>query len=80
MVDPTQRFTGRVHDYIRCRPGYPHEVLDLLRRKCDLTETSEIADIGSGMGILARLLLDNGNRVVMVEPNDEVRHAGERLL
>jgi ubiquinone/menaquinone biosynthesis C-methylase UbiE len=26
------------------------------------------------------LFLDNGNRVVMVEPNDEIRQAGELLL
>ena len=51
-----------------------------LRRECNLTENSEIADIGSGTGILARMFLDNGNRVVMVEPNDDMRHAGERLL
>lgn len=80
MIDPTRRFTGRVRDYVRYRPGYPPEVLDLLRRECNLTENSEIADIGSGTGILARLFLDNGNRVVMVEPNDDMRHAGERLL
>jgi ubiquinone/menaquinone biosynthesis C-methylase UbiE len=39
-----------------------------------------VADVGSGTGILARLLLDNGNRVIMIEPNDELRRVGERLL
>jgi SAM-dependent methyltransferase len=39
-----------------------------------------VADVGSGTGILARLFLENGNRVIMVEPNDEMRHAGWRLL
>jgi SAM-dependent methyltransferase len=80
MTDPTQRFTGRVEDYARYRPGYPRELLDLLRRECGLTETSVVADVGSGTGILARLLLENGNRVIAVEPNDEMRQAGERLL
>lgn len=80
MTDPTRRFTGRVDDYIRYRPGYPPEVLGLLRRECGLTESTVVADIGSGTGNLARLLLDNGNRVIMVEPNDEMRTAGERLL
>lgn len=80
MTDPTQRFTGRVDDYIRYRPGYPHEVFGLLRRECGLTESTVVADIGSGTGNLARLLLDNGNRVIMVEPNDEMRSAGEGLL
>ena len=29
---PTQRFTGRVADYVAARPGYPPEVLALLAR------------------------------------------------
>jgi SAM-dependent methyltransferase len=80
MTDPTQRFTGRVEDYSRYRPGYPPELLDLLRRECGLTKNAVVADVGSGTGILARLILENGSRVVMVEPNDEMRHVGERLL
>jgi SAM-dependent methyltransferase len=80
MTDPTQRFTGRVEDYARYRPGYPPELLDLLRCECGLAERSVVADVGSGTGILGRLLLENGNRVIMVEPNDEMRQAGERLL
>jgi SAM-dependent methyltransferase len=39
-----------------------------------------IADVGSGTGILARLFLENGNRVIAVEPNDEMRRAGESLF
>ena len=80
MTDSTQRFTGRVEDYARYRPDYPPDLLDLLRRECGLTEDSVVADVGSGTGILARLFLDNGNRVITVEPNDEMRRAGESLL
>jgi SAM-dependent methyltransferase len=80
VTDPTRRFTDRVEDYARHRPGYPPELLDLLRRNCGLTEKTVVADVGSGTGILARQFLDNGNRVIGVEPNDEMRHAGERLL
>ncbi len=65
---------------MRYRPGYPAEVLDLLRKRCGLTGESEIADVGSGTGALARLFLENGNRVFGVEPNPEMRLAGERLL
>lgn len=80
MTDSTQRFTGRVEDYARYRPAYPPELLDLLRRECGLTENTVVADVGSGTGILARLFGDNGNRVIAVEPNEEMRRAGERLL
>jgi SAM-dependent methyltransferase len=80
MTDSTQRFTARVENYARCRPAYPPELLDLMRRECGLTEDTVVADVGSGTGILARLFLDNGNRVIAVEPNDEMRRAGEMLL
>jgi SAM-dependent methyltransferase len=39
-----------------------------------------VADIGSGTGILSTLFLENGNRLFGVEPNAEMRSAGERLL
>jgi SAM-dependent methyltransferase len=80
VTDPTQRFTDRVEDYARHRPGYPPELLALLRGECGLTEETTVADVGSGTGILASYFLDNGNRVIAVEPNDEMRGAGERLL
>jgi SAM-dependent methyltransferase len=80
MRDSTQRFTGRVEDYARYRPSYPPELLDLLRRECGLSEDTVVADVGSGTGILARLFLENGNRVIAVEPNEEMRRAGESLL
>lgn len=37
-MDPTQRFSGRVENYARYRPGYPDEVPDLLQDRCGLTE------------------------------------------
>ena len=80
MVDPTQRFSNRVENYARFRPSYPRAVLDLLERECGLTGDSVIADVGSGTGILSEMFLRNGNRVLGVEPNGEMREAGERLL
>lgn len=79
-MDPTQRFSGRVENYVRYRPGYPPEVLKHLTREYGLTNDSVIADVGSGTGLLSRMFLENGNRVYGVEPNAEMRLAGERLL
>jgi ubiquinone/menaquinone biosynthesis C-methylase UbiE len=76
----TTRFSDRVTDYINFRPHYPIEVLDVLAERCGLTPESVIADIGSGTGMLTRLFLENGNPVVGVEPNQEMREAAERLL
>jgi SAM-dependent methyltransferase len=79
-TDSKQRFSDRVENYVRYRPGYPVAIVDLLREKCGLTTESVIADIGSGTGILAQLFLDNGNLVYGVEPNAPMRDAGEQLL
>lgn len=78
--DATQRFSSRVDNYVRYRPGYPQEVIELLKRDCALTADSVIADIASGTGIFTRLLLENGNRVFGVEPNEAMRQAGEEFL
>ncbi len=55
-------------------------MLHLLRAECGLTPASVIADIASGTGIFTRLLLENGNPVFGVEPNAEMRQAGEKYL
>jgi SAM-dependent methyltransferase len=80
MDDPTQRFSRRVDNYVKYRPGYPPEVLALVQRACGLTPAAVIADIGAGTGRLAELFLAHGNRVLGVEPNREMREAGARLL
>ncbi len=79
-VNPTQRFSSRVENYIRYRPGYPPEVLEILKQDCGLASTGTIADIGSGTGLLSKMLLEMGNRVFGVEPNADMRQAGERFL
>lgn len=79
-LQPTQRFSDRVDNYVRFRPGYPPAVIQLLAQHCALAPYHVVADIGSGTGLLARLFLENGNRVAGVEPNAEMRTAAERLL
>src|SRR5215472_13472796 len=80
QADPTLRFSARVENYIRFRPGYPAQVLETLRIECRLTPAAIVADIACGTGIFARMLLDNGNPVIGVEPNLEMRQAAERVL
>ncbi|MGH7952963.1 MAG: class I SAM-dependent methyltransferase [Limisphaerales bacterium] len=80
MLDPTKRFSSRAENYVRYRPGYPKEIIDVLRDDCGLTRDSIIADVGSGTGKFTKLFLENGNRVFGIEPNKEMREAGERLL
>jgi SAM-dependent methyltransferase len=76
----TSRFSDRVENYVRYRPGYPAEALQILQTECGLAPHHVVADIASGTGIWTRPLLENGNSVFGVEPNTEMRQAGERLL
>jgi SAM-dependent methyltransferase len=78
--DPKARFTDRVDDYVRYRPGYPPQVVDLLVRECGLGAGCVVADLGSGTGILSKMLLDAGAEVVAIEPNAAMRAAAERAL
>ena len=80
MTDSKQRFSTRVDRYVKYRPGYPPEVVDLVCAGCRLAPGARIADVGSGTGILTRLFLEAGFDVVGVEPNREMREAGERFL
>jgi len=74
MTDNTQRFTGRAEDYDRYRQRYPAaEVLNYLRGWCGLTREWLVADIGAGTGMLSEVFLENGNRIVAIEPNLDMR-------
>lgn len=78
--DPKQRFTNRVENYVKYRPDYPNQIIDYLSQQIDLDSDDQIADIGSGTGILSKLFLDNGNYVYGVEPNANMRAAAIEYL
>ncbi len=80
MNKSTERFTQTVQDYIKYRPSYPKEVLQLLIDECDLRKNKIIADVGSGTGLLSKLFLNYGNLVYGVEPNQPMREAAEEYL
>lgn len=79
-MSPEERFSSRVENYVRFRPGYPPEVVALLENSVPLSDSSVIADIGSGTGISSEMFLKKGYQVMGVEPNDAMREAAERLL
>jgi len=81
MNAPTVRFTDRVDDYIRYRPGYPDAVVAKLESELGLVrERTRVVDLGTGTGISAELFLRAGYSVIGVEPNTAMRSAAERLL
>jgi SAM-dependent methyltransferase len=73
-------FSGRVDDYVRTRPSYPHALLAVLGETCGLGAASVVADLGSGTGLFTRLLLASGATVHAVEPSEEMRAAAEEML
>jgi len=73
------RFSNRVQDYVRYRPGYPAELVSWLHAH-GVPEDARAADIGAGTGISSQMLLAAGHPVIAVEPNDGMRTAAERWL
>ncbi len=80
MSDNTKRFSDRVADYIKYRPNYPEEMVDILESETNLDKTKKIADIGSGTGISSMWFLKRNYEVVGVEPNKEMRTAATQIL
>ncbi len=78
--DPTQRFSDRVENYLKYRPGYPDAVYVYLQAEAGLQAGAVVADLGSGTGLLSQLFLTRGHRVFAVEPNAKMRAAAERLF
>ncbi|MGB8887581.1 MAG: class I SAM-dependent methyltransferase [Candidatus Korobacteraceae bacterium] len=78
--NPIARFSDRAEDYAKYRPHYSPDIVTALRQACGLQPEHLIADVGCGPGMLAEIFLDNGNRVIGVEPNREMRLAGEKYL
>jgi len=79
-LDPTGRFTDRVKDYVRARPGYPAALLEWLGGLHRVGSPWLVVDAGAGTGISSRLFLEVGHAVVAVEPNAAMRAASVEAL
>ena len=60
--------------------GLSARIVHFLSEECGLTKDSMVADVGCGPGILSRMFLENGNRVIGVEPNEAMREAAKEYL
>lgn len=78
--DSAARFSNRVQDYVRYRPGYPPAMMQWLHEAHDVARDAAVADIGAGTGISSQMLLAAGHPVVAVEPNAGMRAAAEQWL
>lgn len=74
------RFSNRVADYVRYRPGYPPQLMAWIHGRLGVPPGARVADIGAGTGISSRLFLQAGHPVIAVEPNAAMRAAAEQWL
>jgi SAM-dependent methyltransferase len=79
-IKATERFSSRVANYVKYRPGYPASLVDRMLALGLLSANTTMADIGSGTGLSSAIFLEKGFTVYGVEPNAEMRAAGEDFL
>jgi SAM-dependent methyltransferase len=65
---------------VKYRPGYPPQVLDVLRERANFSPGITVADIGCGTGISSHFFTSAGCRVIGVEPNAAMRAAAADML
>lgn len=80
MSDTVERFSNRVENYSKFRPGYPPEMMRFFNAELGLTPASTVADIGSGTGLSSKPFLEKRNLVYGIEPNAAMRAAAEIFL
>ena len=74
------KFNGMGKVYSKYRPSYPLNFVDYLFTDVGMSQSSIIADVGSGTGILTRQLLEKGSNVYGIEPNADMRVIAETNL
>ncbi|WP_312914795.1 methyltransferase domain-containing protein [Stenotrophomonas sp.] len=79
-LDATHRFSSRVADYVRYRPGYPPALIDWLHHDIGVRADALVADVGAGTGISTRMFLEAGHPVIAIEPNAPMREAAAHWL
>lgn len=78
--DSRRRFSRRVADYVKYRPSYPPALVQTLVDEAGLRPEWSVADIGSGTGFSSEQFLRFGCKVTGVEPNADMRAAGDTYL
>lgn len=74
-MDTLDLFSEKSKTYAKYRPGYPNELIGKIFSSLSKKNDIEIADIGAGTGISARLLAEKGAKVFAIEPNSSMIEA-----
>jgi ubiquinone/menaquinone biosynthesis C-methylase UbiE len=76
-LNPLNRFSDRAADYVKYRPSYPADAINIILEGLNPNTQLIAADIGAGTGISSRLLAESGVNVIAIEPNTAMREAAE---
>lgn len=71
--DVTGFWASRTNEYARHRPAYPDQAVRVVLD--GFAPPAMVIDVGSGTGILSRLLARHGARVIAIEPGQAMRRA-----
>ena len=69
LTSRASSFGQRAAEYVRVRPEYSAEAIDLAAAKLGLGADAEVLDLGAGTGKLTRQLVERFARVTAVEPD-----------
>jgi SAM-dependent methyltransferase len=73
-------FSQKVAAYAASRPDYPPKPFDALQSIGELSADKIVADIGAGTGLLTRALVARADKVIAIEPSDDMRAACDASL
>jgi ubiquinone/menaquinone biosynthesis C-methylase UbiE len=73
MTDSVERFSGFAALYDEVRPVPPVALTELLTQLARTSRPATVVDIGSGTGVSSVIWTGRADRVVAVEPNEDMR-------
>jgi SAM-dependent methyltransferase len=73
-----ERFAGLAREYDAIRPQPPRVALDVLCEMAVTPRPALVVDLGSGTGLSTRAWIGLAERIIGIEPNDEMRAEAER--
>ena len=76
----SEMFNQAAEYYAKYRPGYPQEIIDSLISVTEITEGSDLLEIGCGSGKATEQLIGNGFNILGIDPGEDlVRIGNERF-
>ncbi len=80
MQDPGAVWTGKAGDYDRARPTPPPDLRDPLTQLIHVPHPALVVDLGSGTGLSTTIWGARADRVLGIEPNEDMRRVAIRKL